>query len=99
MKLRVAVHSVGMVFGSSTAAIANPYLMPLSCKDILSHQGMLQVILLKALLKRRTCSMATSAMHAGLYVRHAIDDGGKLAGPAIVPRYLLQDKYTGECAL
>ena len=54
MKLRVAFHSVGMVFGSSTAAIANPYLMPLSCKDSLSHQGMLQVILLEALLTRRT---------------------------------------------
>ena len=29
-------------------------LMPLSCKDSLSHQGMLQVILLEALLTRRT---------------------------------------------
>ncbi len=84
MKLRVAFHSVGMVFSSSTAAIVNPYLMLLSCIGIAWHQGMLQVILFLALLQQKCLQYGCTSMHADMCVQHAIDDGGKLAGPAIV---------------
>ena len=90
MKLRVAFHNVGMVFSSSTAAIVNPYFTPLSCKGLVSHQGMLQVILLEALLQLKylhyDCTSLVLSMHADSCVQHAIDDGGELAGHEIRPK-------------
>ena len=86
MKLRVAFHSIGIVFRSSIAAIVNPYLMPRSCRDRLPHQVMLHVNLLEAVLQYQSIQCGCATMHSICFMQVASSNDDKLAGPAAVFR-------------